>query len=152
MFILIEMMDYADSITAERVRRVMNGYADTEGTGGSFDFYELGETLFNADGTLNETVGEDRIREYVFYTETKQHLSRKREDRNRYLLDTWNGVGYYLYYEPNQETAFTYDRLSIIGEKAERYIVYADTCTIDKDYLTEKNVIFRKIPRDIQKF
>ena len=151
-FILVEMEDYADSITAERVRRVMNGYADTEGTGGSFDFYELGETLFNADGTLNETVGEDRIREYVFYTETKQHLSRKREDRNCYLLDTWNGVGYYLYYEPNQETAFTYDRLSIIGEKAERYIVYADTCTIDKDYLTEKNVIFRKIPRDIQKF
>lgn len=151
-FILVEMEDYADSITAERVRRVMNGYADTEGTGGSFDFYELGKTLFNADGTLNETVGEDRIREYVFYTETKQHLSRKRDDRNRYLLDTWNGVGYYLYYEPNQETAFTYDRLSIIGEKAERYIVYADTCTIDKDYLTEKNIIFRKIPRDIQKF
>lgn len=151
-FILVEMEDYADTITAERVRRVMSGYADTEGTGGCFDFYELGETLFNADGTLNETVGEDRIREYVFYTETKQHLSRKREDRNRYLLDTWNGVGYYLYYEPNQETAFTYDRLSIIGEKAERYIVYADTCTIDKDYLTEKNIIFRKIPRDIQKF
>lgn len=151
-FILVEMEDYADSITAERVRRVTNGYADTEGTGGSFDFYELGETLFNADGTLNETVGEDRIREYVFYTETKQHLSRKREDRNRYLLDTWNVVGYYLYYESNQETAFTYDRLSIIGEKAERYIVYADTCTIDKDYLTEKNIIFRKIPRDIQKF
>lgn len=151
-FILVEMEDYADSITAERVRRVMNGYADTEGTGGCFDFYELGETLFNADGTLNETVGEDRIREYVFYTETKQHLSRKREDRNRYLLDTWNGVGYYLYYEPNQETAFTYDRLSIIGEKAERYIVYADTCTIDKDYLTEKSIIFRKIPRDITKF
>ena len=151
-FILVEMEDYADSITAERVRRVMQGYADTEGTGGSFDYYELGETLFNADGTLNEAVGEDRIREYVYYTETKQHLSRKREDLNRYLLDTWNGVGYYLYYEPDHETALTYDRLSIIREKAERYIVYADTCTIDKDYMTEKNIIFRKIPRDIQKF
>jgi len=151
-FILVEMEDYADTITAERVRKVMSGYADTEGTGGNFDFYELGDTLFNADGTLNKSVSEDRIREYVYYTETKQHLSRKRESRNRYLLDTWNGVGYYLYYEPNQETAFTYDRLSIIGEKAERYIVYADTCTIDKDYLTDKNIIFRKIPRDIQKF
>lgn len=151
-FILVEMEDYADTITAERVRRVMQGYADTEGTGGSFDYYELGETLFNADGTLNEAVGEDRIREYVYYTETKQHLSRQREDRNRYLLDTWNGVGYYLYYEPHQETALTYDKLSIIREKAERYIVYADTCTIDKDYMTEKNIIFRKIPRDIQKF
>lgn len=151
-FILVEMEDYADTITAERVRKVMSGYADTEGTGGCFDFYELGDTLFNADGTLNESVSEDRIREYVYYTETKQHLSRKRDDRNRYLLNTWNGVGYYLYYEPNQETAFTHNSLNIIGEKAERYIVYADTCTIDKDYLTDKNIIFRKIPRDIQKF
>ena len=151
-FILVEMEDYADSITAERVRRVMNGYADTEGTGGSFDFYELGETLFNADGTLNEAVGEDRIRQYVYYTETKRHLSRQRESRNRYLLDTCNGVGYYLFYEPGHETAFTYDHLGIIGEKAESYVVYADTCTIDKDYLSGKNIIFRKIPRDIQKF
>ena len=151
-FILVEMEDYADSITAERVRRVINGYADTEGTGGCFDFYELGDTLFNADGTLNETVGEDRIREYIYYTETKQHLSRKREAANCYLLDTWNGVAYYFYYERGKETTLTYDKLSIIKQKAERYIVYADTCTIDKDYLNEKSIIFKKIPRDIQKF
>lgn len=151
-FILVEMEDYADTITAERVKKVMNGYADTEGTGGSFDFYELGDTLFNADGTLNEAVGEDRIREYVYYTETKQHLSRKREKSNPYLLDTWNGVGYYFYYEQGRETTLTYDKLSIIKEKAERYIVYADTCTLDKDYMNEKSIIFKKIPRDIQKF
>ena len=39
-FILVEMMDYADSITAERVRRVIRGYGEgksaVEGTGGSF--------------------------------------------------------------------------------------------------------------------
>ena len=151
-FILVEMEDYADNITAERVRRVMNGYADTEGTGGAFDFYELGETMFNADGSLNEAVGEDRIREYVYYTDTKQYLSRKREAKNPYLLDTWNGVGYYLYYEKGKETTLNYDKLSIIKEKAERYIVYADTCTLDKDYMTEHKITFRKIPRDIQKF
>lgn len=151
-FILVEMEDYADNITAERVRRVMKGYADTDGTGGAFDFYELGETMFNADGSLNEAVGEDRIREYVYYTDTKQYLSRKREAKNPYLLDTWNGVGYYLYYEKGKETTLNYDKLSIIKEKAERYIVYADTCTLDKDYMTEHNITFRKIPRDIQKF
>lgn len=151
-FILVEMEDYADTITAERVRKVMSGYADTEGTGGCFDFYELGDTLFNADGTLNESVSEDRIREYIYYTETKQHLSRKREVANRYLLDIWNGMAYYFYYEKGKETTLTYDKLSIIKEKAERYIVYADTCTLDKDYMNEKNIIFKKIPRDIQKF
>lgn len=151
-FILVEMEDYAETVTAERVRRVMKGYADTEGTGGAFDFYELGETMFNADGSLNEAVGEDRIREYVYYTDTKQYLSRKRDAKNPYLLDTWNGVGYYLYYEQGKETTLNYDKLSIIKEKAERYIVYADTCTLDKDYMTEHNITFRKIPRDIQKF
>jgi adenine-specific DNA-methyltransferase len=35
-FILIEMEDYAETITAERVKRVINGYGDVEGTGGSF--------------------------------------------------------------------------------------------------------------------
>jgi adenine-specific DNA-methyltransferase len=45
-FILVEMEDYADSITAERVKRVINGYADKEGTGGSFDYFVLGKPLF----------------------------------------------------------------------------------------------------------
>ena len=38
-FILIEMDDYAENITAERVRRVINGYGDTAGTGGDFAYY-----------------------------------------------------------------------------------------------------------------
>ena len=37
-FILVEMMDYAENITAERVRRVIDGYADKPGTGGGFDY------------------------------------------------------------------------------------------------------------------
>ncbi len=46
-FILIEMCDYAETITAERVRRVISGYVDgkkqLEGSGGGFTFYELGD-------------------------------------------------------------------------------------------------------------
>jgi adenine-specific DNA-methyltransferase len=55
-FILVEMEDYAESITAERVRRVMEGYADVEGTGGNFSFYELGEPLLLDNKYLNENV------------------------------------------------------------------------------------------------
>jgi adenine-specific DNA-methyltransferase len=73
-FIVIEMEEYAETITAERVKRVMNGYGTTEGTGGSFDFYELGQPLFNEAGNLNESVGIEKIRQYVYYTETKENL------------------------------------------------------------------------------
>ncbi|MCD8008413.1 MAG: hypothetical protein LUF68_05695 [Clostridiales bacterium] len=77
-FILIEMMDYADSITAERVKRVIGGYGSgkqaVEGTGGDFSYYELGEPLME-NGRLNEDVGAEKIREYVYFTETKQRLA-----------------------------------------------------------------------------
>ncbi|RYY21789.1 MAG: site-specific DNA-methyltransferase, partial [Sphingobacteriaceae bacterium] len=65
-FILIEMETYAETITAERVKRVINGYGNTEGTGGSFDFYTLGEPLFLEDGLLNENLPLQKIREYIW--------------------------------------------------------------------------------------
>jgi len=60
-FILIEMENYAETITAERVKRVINGYADKEPTGGSFDYYTLGEPLFDENNNLNETVGIEKL-------------------------------------------------------------------------------------------
>lgn len=58
---------------------VVVGELEVDGTmpglGGGFDFYELGEKLFTDEDTLNENVGEARIREYVYYSETRQHLS-----------------------------------------------------------------------------
>ena len=59
-FILIEMEDYAENITAERIRRAIKGYGEAgkkvEGTSGSFDFYELGKPLFIGNNVLNEEV------------------------------------------------------------------------------------------------
>jgi adenine-specific DNA-methyltransferase len=73
-FILVEMMDYAESITAERVKRVISGYGEgskaVEGTGGSFGYYELGAPLMIGEN-LNEELSVDKIREYVWYTETR---------------------------------------------------------------------------------
>lgn len=214
-FILIEMMDYADTITAERVKRVMTGYpykgekkeeiyskkltpkniargdkllaeaqakAEEEahnytkvskpkiqdnclkvigtiimdkqmpGLGGAFDYYELGPSLFDKDGFLNEEVGEDAIREYVYYSETRQHLTRKREEKSKYLLDTFGGTAYYFYYEPHAKTSLNFNSPLHISEKADLYIIYADVCFLPDDYMREHHIIFKKIPRDIRKF
>ena len=40
-FILVEMENYVEMITAERVKRVIKGYGEVKGLGGSFDFYEI---------------------------------------------------------------------------------------------------------------
>ncbi len=155
-FILMEMNDYAENIIAERVRRVMKGYGEgknaTAGTGGEFDYYELGEPLFDKEGNLNENIEEERIREYIYYTETRQHLERKRSDKNKYLLDKYNETGYYFYYERSKLTTLSMDTLDVITEEAEQYVVYADVCTLPEEFMLTHNIIFKKIPRDIKRF
>lgn len=155
-FILVEMEDYAENITAERVRRVMNGYGEGKnavaGTGGAFDYYELGASMFDQEKNLNEEIDEEKIREYIYYTETKHHLDRERTEKAKYLLDTYNGTGYYFYYEREQLTTLGFDTLYVVTERAEQYVIYADICTLSKEDLAKRNIIFKKIPRDIKRF
>ncbi len=151
-FILVEMMDYAESITAERVRRVIDGYGEgkkfVEGTGGSFSYYELGEPLFKENGNLNEAVGVNRIRAYVWYSETGQAYTANEGDNPCHLGNS-NGTGYYFYYEPNNVTTLDYGFLSTITDKQDGYVIYADMCAISEDELAEFGIVFKKIPRDI---
>lgn len=201
-FILIELMDYAETITAERIKRAIGGYSykgkieeeiyskkltptnlikgmdlmeqaknaieenkdkydkigkptikdnclkvigtkvftdRMEGLGGAFDYYELGAPLFNEDDTLNEEVGEKRIREYIYYTETREYLTREQSEEYPYLLDYHDGTGYFFYYKKNELTTLSHDTLNIVPERADYYVIYADTCTISREQLAKMN-------------
>ena len=156
-FILIEMENYAETITAERVKRVINGYADKEGTGGSFDYYTLGEPLFDENNNLNETVGIEKIREYVWFTETRNPYQSTVFARNEAIstpfLGIYNETSYYFIYEKDNLTTLDYDSLAeYVQQKAERYIIYADNCLLPESFMREKNIEFKKIPRDITRF
>jgi len=156
-FILIEMEDYSESITAERVKRVINGSGEdikvTEGTGGSFDFYELGQPLFNEDGNLNETVGVEKIRQYVWYSETKCPYSPPLEGLGEAsFLGKHNDTAYYFNYEKDEVTTLDHAFLSTMKTKAEQYVIYADNCLLTKNFTTRHHIIFKKIPRDITRF
>lgn len=214
-FVLVELMDYAEDITAERVRRVMSGYPykgkikeelyrkaltsanlakvpqfleeansiresnserftkisrptvkdnaivvvgelNVDGTmpglGGGFDFYELGAPLFTDEDTINESIGEDRIREYIYFSETRQHLSRPKSKEYPYLLDYFDGTGYFFYYKPDELTTLSNETLNIVPTKADHYVIYADVCTISREQLAKMNITFKKIPRDINIF
>ena len=210
-FILIEMMEYADSITAERVKRVIDGYAQDQeivlfdeeitvsnleqgaellaeakavvkeakskyssvkkptmdgnhlkvvavnkakdavpGTGGSFTFYDLGEALLLPNGNLNENVSVDKIREYVYYMETKESMVGV-SNGNPYFMGNSRDTAYYFYYEKDTITTLDHDFLATIPERADSYIIYADLCTIPAEELAKYNITFKKIPRDIAK-
>ena len=154
-FILVEMEDYADSITSERVKRVISGYADKEGTGGSFDCYSLGKPIFIGENNelLNEEIGTDKIREYIWYSETRsawEKIDLKKE--TQYFLGKKDGTAYYFIYKKEVLTTLDYDLLSKIKSKAGQYVIYADNCLLAKDFMMEHNIIFKKIPRDITRF
>ena len=153
-FILVEMMDYAESITAERVKRVIDGYGSgkqaVEGTGGDFTFYDLGPILLLPNGNLNEEVGAEKIREYVYFMETKSSIEPGKEDEPYYMgihLDS----AYYFYYERDRLTTLGRDFLGSIKTKAGRYTIYADQCTLSPTELERWHITFKKIPRDISK-
>ncbi len=153
-FILVEMEDYAETITAERVRRVIDGYGTKEGTGGSFAYYELGPALFTEDNLLNEDLPLARIREYVWYSETRSPLPTPdtADQPEPHFLGKLFDTAYYFYYEPNQLTTLDYDFLSTIRTPAEQYVIYADNCLIAREWLQQRRIIFKKIPRDISRF
>ncbi len=148
-FIMVEMMDYADGVTAERAKRVIDGYGDVAGTGGDFSFYDLGEMLLLPDGNLNEGVNQHKIREYVYYMETKESLPLCKSTDNKYYLGRSNDTAYYFYYEKNDVTTLDHTFLGTIGEKADGYIIYADLCTLSESELKRYSITFKKIPRDI---
>ena len=151
--ILVEMGDYADSITAERVKRVINGYGEgknaVEGTGGNFSFYDLGEPLLVGD-CLNEAVAPEKIREYIWFMETKTPYA-PLSSGNPYYLGQHNSTGYYFYYEPQRVTVLDYAFLATIKEKADGTVIYADRCSIGEDKLAQMGITFKKIPRDISR-
>lgn len=151
-FILVEMGDYADTITAERVRRVINGYGEGKnavaGVDSGFSYYELGAALFRPDESLDPSVGWGDLARYVWATECRAPFA-DRTGEHRYLLGEHTQAAYYLAYEPGGETALTYGLLRELPVRGVPTVVYADRCTIAPERLDEMGIVFKQIPRQI---
>ena len=131
-FILIELMDYAESITAERVRRV----------GGQFDFYELGAELFDDEGFINAEIPREKIFDYVYFSETQKHFKPTAEEN---LLGVDDDTAYYFF----DDEELNFDLLAKIRTRANSYVIYAANCTLAESELDEFHITFKKIPRDV---
>lgn len=152
-YIMIEVEDYADTITAERVKRVIDGYGEgknaVDGIGGNFSYYELGNPLFMQDGTINDEVDITEVRKYVWYTETNG-IEYKEDIQEKYFLGSYNDTAYYFYYEKDMVTILDYEFLTSVHKKEQAYVIYADSCALSDSDLQKWNITFKKIPRDIE--
>ena len=110
-FILVECEDYADTITAERVRRVINGVPEAQnaslqsGLGGSFTYCTLGEPI-DDEGMLTGA----ELPEYGALAAYLLHVAagivnpgylRPRNDAGLFYRD--EKTAYYLLYAPDLE-------------------------------------------------
>ncbi len=151
-FILIEMEDYADSLTAERVRRVIKGYdkgeEQTPGLGGGFGFFELGPEMFQEDGSINREVGLPAIRAYVWHAETGASMGPVDIESDPHYLGSHQGVAYYLCLDEHQSTVLDYSFLRSIRSHEDAYVIYADACVLSPEFLAARSIVYRKTPRD----
>lgn len=159
-FILVEMMDYADTTTAERVRRVISGYDNLtpkiaknaqrhfDGTGGGFSYYELGPALFDADGGIAEGVPAADLMRYVWYAETKApYLDRTAE--HPYLMGEVDGTAYYLAYRADNDVTLGYDLLAELPVRGNPTVIYASRCVLPAEELERLGIRFRRVPDQI---
>jgi len=156
-FILVEMEDYANNITAERVRRVINGVPTAkdeklkQGLGGSFTFCKLGDE-FNIEKILTgETLPKyEALANYVFYTATGKSLEMPAKQRIDYFVGETDLYEVYLIYQPDiaflrsNESALNAKMVKIISarESKKQKLVFASAKYMGQNELNDHKIIF----------
>jgi adenine-specific DNA-methyltransferase len=151
-FILVEMEDYAESLTAERVRRASIGYGEGDkaiaSLGSGFSYYELGPRLFDASGESADGFSDEAPRavrrSFIWYAETGSPIPADAADAKGPFLGERGGTAYYLF-----DKSFGRASLKALDTKAETHVVYAPASTLGPDLLASRNIVFKKLPRDL---
>lgn len=165
----MECEDYADTVTAERVRRVINGIPDhreeslREGLGGSFTYCTLGEPI-DAEGMLTgEALPEyPALAAYLLHVASgvsagESELVRQNEDG---LFHSNGSTNYYLLYEPDLDYLYSNDAM-LNGERARRIseasraqgkkaIVFGAGKYITQRDLTPMGIAFCQLPHEMR--
>ena len=166
-FILVECEDYADTVTAERVRRVINGVPNArdaalkEGLGGSFTYCTLGEPIDTEGLLTGEHLPEyPALAAYVLHTCSGISAGANALQPDADNLFYRNGVtDYYLLYRPDLEWLRSHDAM-FTAEMAERIadrnraegrkaVVFAPGKYIGQRDLTGMGITFCQMPYQI---
>jgi adenine-specific DNA-methyltransferase len=168
-FILIEMdRSTSADITAERLRRVISGYAKggdgtkpIEGMDSGFRFCTLGEPLFDTDGNVSSEVTFPDLAAHIFFCETGSPIPRRAEgaspligtfqDRAIYLL---HGAGSLGVADERAGNVLTSAMLGTLPAPSADFtgtrVVYAEGCTLPDDRLAAAGVTFKQVPYQIE--
>jgi len=161
-FILVECEDYADSITAERVRRVIKGVPRAKDEnlkkelGGTFSYFELGKPMELEEILSGRNLPSYKeLARYVFYTATGECFDEKKIDQKKQFIGESANYQVFLLYEPDIQKL---KGMALTLEKAEklppiktgkRRLVFAPTKYLDQEYLEKYKIDFAQLPFEI---
>jgi site-specific DNA-methyltransferase (adenine-specific)/adenine-specific DNA-methyltransferase len=165
-FILVEMdTNIAPNITAERLKRVVQGYTYSDqkghekteaGLGGGFRFCELGATLFDPTGQIRPEVKYEDLAQHIHFIETGSPLPRVEKPQYP-LLGVHNGLAIYLLYNgvlkdksPHGGNVLTYELLESLPPHDGMKVIYGNGCRIGEQRLRDLGIVFKQIPYEIR--
>ena len=169
-FILVESEDYADSITAERVRRVIHGVPDArgaalqEGLGGSFTYCTLGDPI-----DLEAMLTGDALPDYPALAAYLLHVTagvsagdvvlERQDDDGLYHHD--DKTAYYLLYEPDLDYLSSNEAMldeqrarrisTAIRQDDRKAIVFGAGKYIGQRDLTAMGITFCQLPYEMHR-
>lgn len=160
-FILVEMEDYANTITAERVRKVIKGVKTAKnenlkkGLGGTFSYFELGDTI-ELENLLrgNNLPSFTEFARYLFYTATGEEFSEKVVNEKTRFIGESKNYEVYLFYKADIEwlkkNALTLEFCkSLPAFKNKQRLVFAPAKYVDDYTLLEYRIDFCQLPYEI---
>ncbi len=161
-FILVEMdSNICQNVTAERLRRVCNGFEKTsgpsiEGLGGGFRYCRLGTACFDEHGRINAEVTFSDLARHVFFAETGEPLPKQTRGDSS-LIGIHKGKAVFLLYNGilndkrlNGGNVLTQGVLEQLPECDGTKVVYGTACRLSPTRLKRENIIFKQIPYEIK--
>lgn len=168
-FVLVEMKpSIASQITAERVRRVIEGYKTSKneheiGLGGGFQYCQLSaKPLFDAEGRIDRDVSYERLAEFVWFMETGTGLAGSAISSNMSTphIGTYKGRAIFLLYNGilKDKTELGGNVLNgrMLGYLNEvepgrgmPKVVYGARTRFDKTKLAQLGVTFHQLPYEL---
>ena len=164
-FILVECEDYADSITAERVRRVIQGVPGARdktlqaGLGGSFAYCTLGAPIDPEKMLTGEALPSwSALAAYLLHTaaglSVGGELTPQDADGRFYETET---TAWYLFYQPeinwlrSSAAVLTEEQALRIHSSGKAAYVFAADKYIGQRMLTDLNITFCQLPYELHR-
>ena len=164
-FILVECEDYADKITAERVRRVIKGVPKAKeeklkkGLDGSFTYCTLGKEINEENLIKGKSLPTYKIlSSYVYYIAIGQTLEKVNENEDFYIGKSDKNTAFFVIYKPSikflrsRESALNIDRKEKIQKvmnqnKCKKAVVFAPVHYFDSaNELAKEGITFCQLP------